>query len=266
MAVSLTRVMSSALTLKKAIDRLTGGKSPALKIGEIALDGFESPERVPWGLEHRHAVSLIPGGGKIVDMQGPNDKDIDLSGTLKGGRAVAKARQLEQMVNVGLPVPLVWADFWRMAVPVDFEADYQMAGQLIPYRLKVVIVPFPPPPRPRSFLERLWDDISEALGLSQITPILSQAQEYLAVAQEIAPVVGIVSPKLGMQMGQVLSGASAVTGGMRVMALCSPGTMIPFSPVGAWGSHAGITPCVQRSMSALISGSPHVSTNTTSSR
>lgn len=213
MAVTLTRVMSNALTIKRAIDRLTGGKAPALKVGSISLDGFESPSKLPWGVEHRHGVSHIPGGGKVLDSQGPTDKNISFDGMLRGPGSAAKARQLQGLVEKGLPVPMVWADFFRMVVPVDFEADYENAGQLIPYRMTVVVIPFPPPPRPRSFLQRLWDDISESLGLSRLTPLLNTAQQYLGYAQEVAGVVGVVSPRLGMQIGGVLSGAQGVVGG-----------------------------------------------------
>ena len=62
-------------------------------------------------------------------------------------------------------------------------------------------------------------------------------------------------------------GAGCVTtGGTRVIWLCSPGTSSPFKPVAAVGTASGRMPCVHRSSTAFTAGSPHASTNTTSSR
>src|SRR5918994_854649 len=62
-------------------------------------------------------------------------------------------------------------------------------------------------------------------------------------------------------------GAGAgVTGGTRVIALCSPVTITPFSPVGAFGRKDGIAPLVHVSSASLIDGSPHARTNITSNK
>ena len=51
-----------------------------------------------------------------------------------------------------------------------------------------------------------------------------------------------------------------VTGGTRVIALCSIGTFRPFSVPGLRGSHDGISPFVQRSIAALIPDTPNSAT------
>src|SRR5262245_8037941 len=58
----------------------------------------------------------------------------------------------------------------------------------------------------------------------------------------------------------------AVTGGMRMMALCSPGTSRPFRTVGLFGRNAGQRLSVQRFIAALIVGAPNTRTHTTSIR
>src|SRR3970040_1860011 len=61
-------------------------------------------------------------------------------------------------------------------------------------------------------------------------------------------------------------GAGAVvTGGVRVIKLCRAGTFSPFSTLAFVGRNAGSKPLVQRSIAALVDGSPHARTNTTSS-
>src|SRR5690349_15892285 len=58
----------------------------------------------------------------------------------------------------------------------------------------------------------------------------------------------------------------AVTGGMRVIALCRPGTLRPFNTVALLIETDAISSLVQRSMPALIDGWPTASTAITSSR
>src|ERR1044071_6772255 len=61
-------------------------------------------------------------------------------------------------------------------------------------------------------------------------------------------------------------GAGAgVTGGTRVIRLCRPGTLMPLRAV-ACGKKLGKNRSLNLSSTALIDGSPHASTKTTSSR
>src|SRR5690242_18950806 len=52
----------------------------------------------------------------------------------------------------------------------------------------------------------------------------------------------------------------AVTAGMRVIALCSPGTRRPFNTVAHLGRYAGHRLSVQRFIAAFIVGAPKTST------
>src|SRR5262252_2316299 len=60
--------------------------------------------------------------------------------------------------------------------------------------------------------------------------------------------------------------AAGVTGGMRVIALCRPGTNNPFITVGLFGNIDGSIACVRTSIAFLIDGAPTARTKTTSSR
>src|SRR4051794_3321682 len=66
--------------------------------------------------------------------------------------------------------------------------------------------------------------------------------------------------------GAAYGAGRGVTGGIRVIALWSPGTLIPLSVVALSGRNDGITPLVHRSMAALIAGAPKNSTKMTRSR
>ena len=57
-----------------------------------------------------------------------------------------------------------------------------------------------------------------------------------------------------------------MTGGIRVIKLWRPGTSRLLRPAELTGRNEGRRLWVQRSIDALIEGSPHVSTNTTSKR
>src|SRR4051812_28762047 len=55
-----------------------------------------------------------------------------------------------------------------------------------------------------------------------------------------------------------------VTGGMRVIALCSPGTSRPFNTVPLFATNAGRRLSLNRLRLALIDGAPHTTTHPTS--
>src|SRR5262245_33589891 len=62
-------------------------------------------------------------------------------------------------------------------------------------------------------------------------------------------------------------GAGAgVTGGIRVIALCRPGTFRPFNTVALFGSDGDSTLWVHLSIAPLMDGSPHARTKTTSNK
>src|SRR3989442_11779611 len=58
--------------------------------------------------------------------------------------------------------------------------------------------------------------------------------------------------------------APGVTGGMRVIMLCRPGTKRPFMTVGLFGNEAGNIAWVCRSIGFLTTGAPTGRTNSTS--
>lgn len=220
---------------------LLSGKPPGLVIDGIVLAGKDSPAAAPFGGEHRHHVHRLPGGARIVDMMGRDDRVLEFTGKLWGGGAATKARRLDLLRASGRRTTLTWADFTRSVVVVGFEADYTTAGQVIPYRLVCLVVQQAADlaaPAPR---ESIGSDIAKSLGLTELTPALQAAQDALAVAQKAMPVVGVLAPKLAGQVAGYLASANSATGGLVA---ASEGKLSGFASagataVGAFGGSAG---------------------------
>lgn len=108
-------------------------------LGPVAFSGFEVPERITLGGRQRLAVHTLPGGARIVDAMGPDDRELGWSGTFSGGHAAERVRQLDRLRRAGLALPLAW-DGWRFTVIIsDFEAD-SANPWWVPYRISCTVL------------------------------------------------------------------------------------------------------------------------------
>lgn len=97
------------------------GSPPML--GPVAFYGFEVPERITLGGRQRLAVHTLPGGVRVVDAMGPDDRELTWSGVISGPDAAERVRQLDRLRRAGQALPLGW-DGWRFTVIIsDFTAD-----------------------------------------------------------------------------------------------------------------------------------------------
>lgn len=113
------------------------GSPPVL--GPVAFYGFEVPERITLGGRQRLAVHRLPGGARIVDAMGPDDRELAWSGVVSGPGAAERVRQLDRLRRAGQALPLGW-DGWRFTVIIsDFEAD-SAKPWWVPYRISCTVL------------------------------------------------------------------------------------------------------------------------------
>ena len=136
----------------------------SLRLDNFAFSGLELPSRMPFGGSQRLNIHRFPGGGRVVDVMGVDDRHATWSGYLTGAFAVARARQLDAMRVAGAPVTLAWADFRRQCVVSSFEPDYESAGAVLPYSISLVLLPDATPataPTPQAASTQLLTDADD---------------------------------------------------------------------------------------------------------
>lgn len=113
--------------------------APPPVLGPVAFQGFEVPERITLGGRQRVAVHVLPGGARVVDAMGADDRALAWSGVASGPRTAERVRQLDRLRREGLPLPLAW-DGWRFTVVItEFEAD-SANPWWVPYRISCTVV------------------------------------------------------------------------------------------------------------------------------
>jgi hypothetical protein len=111
----------------------------ALLLGSIVFQNFEVPANINIGGAQRLAIHRLLGGTRVIDALGRDDSDISFSGTFSGSDATLRARSLDEMRSLGLPMPLTWDVFLYSVIIKNFEADYR-SGWWVPYHLTCAVV------------------------------------------------------------------------------------------------------------------------------
>ena len=147
--------------------------SITLTLGGIVFQDFEIPEAIRTGGTQMHNVHKLPGGGRVIDAMGPDDKPISWSGRFRGARATERARQLDFMRRQGAQLLLSWGAYRYQVLIVEYEADFQQSYE-IPYRITCEVVQdevlglvgaaF-------GFLESVAGDIVNAVGLGDVISV-----------------------------------------------------------------------------------------------
>ena len=208
----MSSTVSRALGGLSAVESLLSG--PAVTIGGIGLSGLEVPAKMPFGGDQRLVVHKLPGGGRVVDALGRDDRDIEWSGYFTGGNAVARALQLDTIRTSGRQVTLTWGSFRRNVVLKTFDVDYGSAGSLLPYRLVCVVVTIGPGTSQPTLLSSVASDISSTLGLDSLAPTVASATTIAQAALPIGAVLSNGSPDylaLSSAVGSASSAASAAS-------------------------------------------------------
>ncbi len=208
----MSATLSRGLGLLSDVESLLAG--PAVTIGGVGLAGLEVPARMPWGGDQRVVIHKMPGGGRVVDSLGRDDRDIEWSGTFTGGNAVSRALQLDAIRIAGSQVTLTWGSFRRNVVLKTFDCDYGSAGSLLPYRIVCVVVTVGASTATPTLLSSVASDISSALGLSSLAPAIASAATTAQAALPVGAALTGGSPafvSLSSAVGSASTAASAAS-------------------------------------------------------
>jgi hypothetical protein len=110
-----------------------------LLLGPIAFTDFEVPAGVSFGGRQRLAIHRLPGGARIIDALGRDDAALTFCGIFSGNEATLRARSVDELRALGLPLPLTWDVFFYSVVIDQFQADYQNS-HWIPYRITCTVI------------------------------------------------------------------------------------------------------------------------------
>lgn len=161
-----------------------------LVLGPVAFADFEIPEQIRFGGNQRLAVHQLPGGRRVIDALGRDDREICWSGAFTGEDATARARLLDALRVHGRPLALTWDVFFYSVAIASFDVDY-CKNWWIPYRIactvlrdeaEVVVAEVP------GLVAQVASDVGIATSLAAGAGIdLSAAQAAVTMANAIAP-------------------------------------------------------------------------------
>ncbi len=111
----------------------------SLLLGPIQFADFELPASITWGGAQNLVVHRLPGGDRVIDAMGRDDRPITWSGIFTGSDATLRAHALDLMRAEGGIWPLTWQDFFYSVAISSFEADYRRSNW-IPYRVTCTVL------------------------------------------------------------------------------------------------------------------------------
>ncbi len=223
--------MSGTLSILGGVAGILFGGSGPVTLGGVTLTGLATPERMPWGGRQQLVIHRMPGGGRVIDAMGPDEKPLEFSGYFQGPSASSQARQIDNMRQAGKPVSLAWGSFSRQVIISSFECESANAGFLLPYRASCEVVQAAPTGSGAlGLLGALGIDVSGALSAVSdvVSPILTPVSAALSAVQSVIPLAGALtagsSAFLGVQ--SALNGATSAVSVASGLADNGMGTII----------------------------------------
>lgn len=199
----------------------------SVTLGGVAFRDFEIPQAIEFGGCQKLAVHELVGGGRVIDVLGPEAGTIRFTGMFSGPDAELRAQLLDVARTAGAVLPLAWSGFAFEVVIADFTAVYQKPWW-IPFGIELVAA--------RNMVTALPDaaaqvglDLASASGLAGMAgvsfgPVSAASPAAIATAQgQVKGALGAAANGLaaaGMAYDGS-SGASAATDALRTMGTAS---------------------------------------------
>jgi hypothetical protein len=114
----------------------------ALSLGPMAFRDFEIPSAITFGGRQRLAVHYLGTGRRITDVLGPDDATISFTGVLSGSQATQRAREIDTLRSLGLPLTLAWNTFSYLVVISSFRSEYRNRWW-VPYTVSCAVLENP---------------------------------------------------------------------------------------------------------------------------
>lgn len=247
--------MSGALSgLETALGSLgTVSQRSQFSVGGIVLSGPAIPDRVLLGGEHILAVRQIIGGGKTVNLLGPQPSALEWQAAFAGPQAMAQALAIDAMRTSGRVVTISFAGQAAPCVVSSFRWTPTRGGFVVEYAIRCEALPSVPaaPGQTGGMLTQLLGSTLSD-GLTQFTSGIASAASYAtSVIGTAGSVLGEVTPIANM-IG--LGGIAAKINDRLTQAsmLTTSVTNIGAAPAVANGILASLT-AAGSNVSALIS-------------
>ena len=198
------------------------GFGATLTLGGFAFQEFELPEEITCGGSQHQVTHKMPGGGRRIDVMGPDEADITWSGIFLSVDASAREQEVSAIRRAGAIVPLA---FGPVVVPVlvkEFTLKWRDRGFHIPYT--ITCIPMPPPAKADGDADDQDGDLGDLDG---VLGGLSDA------ANSVGDVVSDVADAAGQALG-IASGALAAVSSVVTPLTSALGIQVPFlSQAGA---------------------------------
>lgn len=139
-------------------------------LGGVAFQGFEVPNKLPFGGEQDYKAHDEIGNIRVVDAMGPRPGDKSWQGRFRGADAIERAQAIDAMRIAGAAVELSWFGLFYTVLITKFTAETEKFYE-VPYSITVCVV----------------DDPSQdgaALGPTSLDALIGSD---LSVLQNIAP-------------------------------------------------------------------------------
>jgi hypothetical protein len=110
-----------------------------LTLAGIPFLEYSPPERMPAGGRQDMVVHKLPGGNRVIDTLGPDERNISWSGQFFSDTALDDALAIDAVRQAGAVVPLTFAGQFRSVIVANFEYDIRREPLLVEYRIECVV-------------------------------------------------------------------------------------------------------------------------------
>ena len=114
-----------------------------LILGGLIFDDWSTPERMPFGGKQAMAVHKLPGGARVIDTLGPDERDITWTGTFWGSGAYESALALNGLRQSGQVVPLSFAGQSYRVLVAEALVDIRRLPQYATYTVNCIVATNP---------------------------------------------------------------------------------------------------------------------------
>lgn len=110
-----------------------------LSLGGFVFDDFSTPRVMTSGGKQALVVHKLPGGARVIDTIGPDERDIAWEGFFFGNDAYAAAMVLDAMRAAGQVLPLVFAGQYRSVILETFEYSIRREPVWVEYHINCTV-------------------------------------------------------------------------------------------------------------------------------
>jgi hypothetical protein len=110
-----------------------------LILGGIVFSDWSTPSKMPFGGKQALAVHKLSGGRRVIDTLGPDEMDIQWSGTFWGQTAYEDSLALNALRISGAQVGLSFAGQFYMVVVSDVHIDIERLPMYATYSVSCVV-------------------------------------------------------------------------------------------------------------------------------